>query len=147
MTDNIRIDSGIKRITINDDPSRVIEFNPDDVIFVERFYNLLSDFKSAEKDFVERAKQLDAETEKDEFGVPVNAAERIQLMKDLCDWCKEKIDQLFGEGTSRTVFGNANNIDMFIQFFEGITPFLESSRSDKLKKYQKITDSKEAAME
>lgn len=147
MTDNIRIDSGIKRITINDDPNRVIEFNPEDVVFVERFYNLLSEFKSSEKDFLERAKQLDTETEKDEFGVPVNAAERIQLMKDLCDWCKEKIDHLFGEGTSKTVFGDANNIDMFIQFFEGITPFLESARNKKVNKYQTKGILEKATME
>lgn len=147
MTDNIRIDSGIKRITINDDPNRVIEFNPEDVVFVERFYNLLSEFKSSEKDFLERAKQLDAETEKDEFGAPVNAAERIQLMKDLCNWCKEKIDHLFGEGTSKTVFGDVNNIDMFIQFFEGITPFLESARNKKVNKYQTKGILEEATME
>jgi len=37
--DNLRIDTGIKKILINDGPE-FIEFNPSDVIFAEKFYKL-----------------------------------------------------------------------------------------------------------
>lgn len=138
MPDSIRIDSGVKRIMINDDPARVIEFNPKDVVFAERFYSLISEFKDAERGFLKRAEALDAVTETDEFGLPVNAGERIKLIRELCEWSREKIDQVFGEGTSQMAFGDAVNIDMFTQFFEGITPFIEQARGEKTQQYRKV---------
>jgi hypothetical protein len=138
MTDSIRIDTGVKRVAINDDPNRIIEFNPKDVVFAERFYGLIGEFKSAEKDFVSRAEALDAVKEIDELGLPVNAGERIKLLREVCEWAREKIDQVFGEGTSQKAFGDAIGLDLFSQFFEGITPFIEGARGDQVQKYSKV---------
>lgn len=49
--DSIRIDTGGVRLMVNGDPQRVIAFNPHDVVFAERFYALLGEFKGAEQDF------------------------------------------------------------------------------------------------
>jgi len=138
MTDSIRIETGVKRIMINDDPTRVIEFNPKDVVFAERFYSLIGEFKDTEKGFMARAEALDAVTEIDEFGLPVNAGERIKLIRDLCEWSRDKIDQVFGVGTSQAAFGDAVELEMFTQFFEGITPFIEQARGEKTQQYRKV---------
>ena len=137
-TDSIRIDTGVKRVMINDDPKRVIEFNPKDVVFAEKFYRMVDDFRAMETDFVARANELEAVEEVDELGLPVNTAERLQLVREVCDWSKTKIDQIFGEGASEKAFGDAMNLEMFKQFFEGITPFIESARSEKVDKYRKV---------
>jgi hypothetical protein len=138
MADSIRIDSGVKRIMINDDPSRVIEFNPKDVIFAEKFYGLVADFKGKQDDFIARAEALEAVIETDELGLPINTGERIQLVREVCEWAKDKIDSVFGAGTSQKVFGDAVSIPMFTQFFEGITPFIEEVRGDQVQKYSKV---------
>lgn len=138
MTEHsLQISGGKKRILINNDPQRVIEFDPDDILFVEKFYSILGEVQKAEEEFTSRAAELDKVSEKDEYGVPVNIQEKIEMIKDLSNWCREKIDYVFGEGTSQIAFGNTVNLDMFGQFFEGITPFIQSSRDRKLDKYKK----------
>ena len=138
MTDSIRIDTGVKRIMINDDPNRVIIFNPKDVIFAEKFYAMIAEFRGKQNDFIARAEALDAVEETDEFGLPINTGERIQLVREVCEWTRAKIDDVFGEGTSQRAFGDAISIPMFTQFFEGITPFIEEERSGQVQKYSKV---------
>jgi hypothetical protein len=48
--ESLHINTGGIRLCINDDPNRVIEFNPQDLSFAERFYSLLSDFEGKEKE-------------------------------------------------------------------------------------------------
>lgn len=133
--DSIRIDTGIKRIAINDDPNRIIEFNPSDVVFAEKFYQLIKDFEIKQADYEKRAKALDEQKDVDANGIPVNLEEGIALLRDVCEFMREKIDYIFGKGTSQMVFGDALNLEMFDQFFTGITPFIQKARDVKIKKY------------
>lgn len=135
--DSIRIDTGVKRVCINDNPEKVIEFNPSDVIFAEKFYQLIKDFELKQTEFINRSKELDANKEIDENGLPVNLNESIALLKEVCNYFREKIDGLFGEGSSQKAFGDSLNLDIFEQFFEGILPFIEKVREEKVKKYVK----------
>jgi hypothetical protein len=135
--DSLKISTGEKRIAINDDPARVIVFNPDDVLFAEKFYNLYAELNTAQKDYQERAKQIDANKALDAAGVPVNVAERLAYLKDINHLLRGKIDDLFGAGTSQKAFGDALSFDMDVykQFFSGITPFVKSARSAKVEQY------------
>lgn len=58
-----------------------------------------------------------------------------KLTKDLCAYLRKQIDTLFGAGTSDTAFGKANTPEMFVQFFDGITPFIQTAREKKVSKY------------
>jgi hypothetical protein len=136
--DSIRIDTGVKRIAINGDPTRVIEFNPKDVLFAEKYYQMVGEFQNKQEDYSTRAEVLEADAEVDEIGLPLNTQERLALFREICDWTKEKIDQVFGAGTSEKAFGEALNFDMFVQFFEGVKPFIEEARSEKVQKYSKV---------
>lgn len=140
--DSIRIDSGVKRLAINDDPDRVITFNPSDVAFVERFYALIGDFETKQADYERRAADLDAVTEKDKNDLPVNLGARIAFMREVCETMHGQIDGLFGEGTAQTVFEGALDIEMIASFFEGLTPYIQSSRQEKLQKYARPGKSK-----
>lgn len=132
---NIKIDSGSVRLTINDDPARLVEFNPNDVGFVERFYSLMSRFEEKEKEYAARIKELSACEELDAFGIPKNMRENLALLQDACTFMREQIDFVFGAGTSMRVFGNMNTLDMFEQFLNGIVPHIQAVRTDKVVKY------------
>ena len=132
--DSIRIDIGEKRVAINDDPSRVIIFNPTDVTFVERFYELLRDFELKQVEYQERFDSLEIE-KIDNRGLPARANEYIALLREVCEYMRDQVDRLFGAGASQAAFGDAMTLDMFAQFFEGITPFIQTARSARTEKY------------
>ncbi len=138
--DSIRIDSGLKRIAVNGDEKRVIEFNPEDIVFVEKFYGLIKQFEAKEAEFQQRAEEIGAVEGVDELGIPVNTAESIRLALELCDYLRGQIDAVFGAGTSQKAFGEARTLNMFEQFFEGITPFIQGTRKEKMEKYRKVKD-------
>ena len=135
--DGFRTDSNIKQLMINDDPERVIEFDPTDVLFVERFYAMWLEFEEKQKEYDQRSKELDeADPEK-------GMAEGIQFLKDVCGFMREKIDILFGAGTSQKAFGDAHSLDAIGMFFEGVTPHIMSKRTEKVNKYSNtITEKK-----
>lgn len=135
--DSIKINTGVKRIAVNDDPERVIVFNPTDVNFAERFYALMRDFEQKQGDYQRRAEQIDKVTAVDPDGLPVNLPERIAFMREVCEYIHQQIDLLFGAGTSQKVFEGVLDIEVIGQFFAGITPFVETARSEKMAKYSK----------
>jgi hypothetical protein len=140
--DSITINTGVKRIAINGDPARVISFNPTDVTFAERFYGLMQNFEAKQRDYQARAEALDAETGVDENGLPVNLADRIAFMRDVCEYMHAQIDTLFGAETSLKVFEGALDLDLIAQFFEGVTPFVQSARAAKIEQYSKPSTKK-----
>ena len=68
----------------------------------------------------------------------MNAGERIKLIREICEWTREKIDAVFGKGTAQAAFGDSMSLDMFGQFFEGVTPYIEKERSKKISQYSKV---------
>lgn len=133
---SLTIRTGI-RLLVNDDPDRVIAFDPDDVQFAERFYDLYRVMFGDVKRYEARAAELDAVTETDENGWPVNAGERLVFQRELCQDMHAQIDALFGEGTARAAFGDSLSVDSIMQFFEGVMPFIQSARAERVAKYAK----------
>lgn len=143
--ESIRISSANEvRLMINDDPNRVIEFDPSDLEFIESFYNLIETFEKKEKDFKKRDAVLRANKDKDKYGMPKNAKARIALNREVCNFIKEQIDVLFGEGTSEKAFGNKNNLEMIVALFDGVTPFIQNKRKEMTSKYIAAAESTDA---
>lgn len=132
---SIKIDSGSIRLAINDDENRIIEFNPHDVSFVENFYGLISEFEKKEIEYLERAKALDDDKEAGAYGIPQNTGKTIELIKEICAFLRDKIDSVFGEGTSQKAFGDTNTLLMFEQFLDGVTPYIQNARTGAVEKY------------
>lgn len=128
---SIRIDSGEVRLLINDDPTRVIRFNPGDVLFVEKFYGLMQGFEEVQKNFQAR---LDAIPVTD--GDMSTTPQILAVIEEACDWLMSQIDNVFGEGTSQIVFAGVKSLDMIEQFFLAITPYVKSHRESKVNKYK-----------
>lgn len=133
--DNIQINVGEKRVIINGDPNRVIVFNPSDALFAERFYNLICEFDAKLDEYKERSREIALIKDVDERGIPLNFVENLKLMKEACTFIRDRIDVLFGPGTSQIAFGDAMSLDMFVQFFEGITPLIQAVRKESMDKY------------
>lgn len=145
--DTIRTDSNIKRLTINDDPERLIEFDPTDVLFIEKFYQLYRDFEQKRIEFDEKSKALDeANKQAVENGTMLELEDGINFLREICTYMRGKIDWLFGDGTSDKAFGDSLSIDAIGQFFQGVSPYIWSERNDKVNKYSNTATKKRRAM-
>lgn len=133
--DNIQIETGEKSVTINGDPARVVRFNPSDILFAERFYNLVAQVGEKMKEYEARAKAIDAMQGTDANGLPLNTAQGIAYVKEVCEYLHAQIDHLFGSGTSTIVFEGALSLDAISQFLNGITPYISAARAQKVAKY------------
>lgn len=140
--ESLKISSGTIRIAINDDPEKVIEFDPNDVLFAERFYSIYKEVEAKQAEYLKRSKELDAQVDLDENGIPANAEEGIAFLREACEYMRSKIDYLFGPDASQKAFGDALSLDMIAQFFEGMTPFVEKARREKLVKYRRAKGSR-----
>lgn len=132
MASSIRIDAGEVTLLVNDDPRRVIKFNPEDILFVERFYSLLGGFEGVQKKFQDR---LDAIPDNEESTAP----KVIAVIEEACDYLMEQIDSVFGAGTSEAAFAGAKSLSQIEQFFLAIAPYVKAKRQDKVTKYQSKT--------
>lgn len=133
--ENLNFETGTVKLTINNDPTRVIEFDPTDVVFAAKFYRAIGEFNEKMTELQKQAKKFERETATDASGLPVNAAERLEFVEEVCQYLKGKIDDLFGAGTSQTVFGDGMSIQAIQGFFEGIMPYVEKVRNKKMAKY------------
>ncbi len=124
-----------KRVLINDGPD-FIEFSPGDVGFAERFYAVYRDFEAKQAEYERKSKELDSHmSELDANGLPANLPEGLAFLREACEYLRGRIDYLFGEGTSQKLFGDVLSLELIGQFFDGITPFVQAARSEKLAAY------------
>lgn len=139
---NLNIDDGSITLCINQDQGRLLKFNPRDLNFAKRFYSFMDDFSEKETELHTKAKRIDSKMEYDENGVPVNIGDIFELMTELDTYFREKLDFVFGEGTSNTVFGTVNLVSrdskgntILNNFIEGVAPFIESARKTEVTKH------------
>ncbi len=133
--DSLNFETNAIKLMINDDPSRVISFDPTDVIFASKFYDVIGEFNQKMIELQKQARKFERETAIGENGLPLNAGDRLEFVKQVCQYLRGKIDDLFGAGTSQTVFGDGMSIQAIEGFFDGIMPYIEKARNKKLAKH------------
>ena len=129
------VKTGVKRMMINGNPENVIEFNPSDVAFAEKFYNLAKEIKHTFEEGQKRESVIAKNKEVDEDGFPLNIRDEFAFTRELCEKMRAKVDELFGDGTIKKVFGESLFPEMFLNFLDAISPYLQSARSEKMEKY------------
>lgn len=131
--DKIRITRNIKRIEVNDN-GEFITLDFDDLNLPYRYYGMI---KRLEKDRVKFAQELQ-EKLRDKTGMD-SAEELVNAERELNIYFRDAIDEVFGEGTCRKVYGDIlPSIDMHLQFFDAIRPYFEEEaqrRRQKMNKY------------
>ena len=140
VMDSLQINTGEKRIPITRDGVSAGElvFNPSDTLFAERFYKLIGEFENKLTQYQVKSVVLEADNTPNGNDLPANMGARLELVKEACEYARESIDKVFGAGTSQTVFGDTYSLDSVQQFFEGITPYIKTARTEKVAKYTKI---------
>lgn len=135
--DSLQINTGEKRIPIVRDGENVgtITFNPSDAVFAEAFYKIYGELKVKHEEYKKRAAEFEDAT--DESGLPVNPEKRLAMWQEFNTFIKGCIDRVFGVGTSQIVFGDTISMDglMFEQFLNGVTPYVQKERSQKIAQY------------
>jgi hypothetical protein len=132
---SIHIDSGVKRIAINDDPERVIEFNPHDTKFAEKLYKAYGDLARLEKEYSKRAEEIGANVEADELNVPKDFGPFIEIQDEMLADILEQIDFLFGAGASERIFQGDVTTYTVKQFLEGVQQYIIPERAEVIEKY------------
>lgn len=125
---NIRFDEGYKEFMINDDPNRIIRFNPADYGIIERFNTahkeILTEMEKIQKDFNIKA---DGSPDVPEGELEEAAELMAKVRKIICD----KIDYIFGNPVSEIVFGtqsplsSVKGVPLFERFIMAAQPFIE----------------------
>lgn len=123
----LRIQTGTVQVPIIRDGKETgkLELNPRDVTFAEGFFDLVERYRQHISDYAEQEKVLDAE---DAHGL-------FKLMSEISATIRDGIDRLFGDGTAKAAFGQANDPVAFEQFFDGIGQVLEELRAGAVAPY------------
>jgi hypothetical protein len=143
---SLRFDDGYKEFMINDDPNRIIRFNPADYGIIERFNkarkDILAEVEKVQNDFDLKA-DGSPDVREDELE---QAAEVVGTIRKLiCD----KIDYIFGSPVSDVVFGtqsplsSVKGVPLFERFIQAAQPIIEAEvrkeQEAALKRVEKYT--------
>lgn len=135
------------RLAVNGDPDRIISFNPKDVNFTQKFYLLLDFLEKKQVEYAEEAKSAEENTavreviaNGEKIEIPSKIENIMALVSRICDELNEEIDKIFGIGTSQILFEGAkvfnDENNQYVQFFKGITPFINSARKGVKDKFK-----------
>lgn len=137
---NLIIDDGLKEFTINNDPGKVIRFNPADI-------NLLDRFDKAYKSIEEEQKKLEEDIELEVDGKPVEEQEdyeqALEVIRRLNQFIKDQIDYIFDSEVSDVIFGNQSPMStvkgrpFFERIFDAIEPILKKEITAERKASEK----------
>ena len=121
---NLVFDDGFKEFIINNDPNRVIRFNPADVAIMERLKRSQKALDALVQDFAENT--------------PKDAAEALEKLDKAI---KKEIDAIFNQPVSDIVFGNQSpmspvkGVPLFERFFNAVLPVI----MDEIKEEKKLS--------
>lgn len=139
--EKLRIDSGVKKIEVND-AGEYITVNMADTTFFKRYSDFLTALEGKQTDVDAKADELsrkypDAQIESDNGDINVEMiADIVDLYKELCDWTSAELDKLFGAGCCRKVFPDVESpgFDLIVDFLDAINPILQKFANERNEK-------------
>ncbi|MCI8714317.1 MAG: hypothetical protein HFF66_00780 [Oscillospiraceae bacterium] len=126
----IRVNTGIKRIEVNDNGD-YITLSLDDNAFLERFFAL---YENSQKLAEEAAGKENAIRQKYEDSGDQNTflRETFSMYAEVSAAMMAEVDGLFGNGTCKKVFGGITpGFELYMDFFEQLRPYLEEFAKEK----------------
>lgn len=125
--ESLKISTGVVKLRILDDFGNergIFSFNPEDIKSAQAVLDLQKELDTKEIEFNERVKHCET------------PQEQVQLLSDVVEYFEQAIDRCFGTGSSSVLFGEAQSISMFEDFFDGITPYYKDASEKRIAKYK-----------
>ncbi|MDF2537995.1 MAG: hypothetical protein K0S76_1016 [Herbinix sp.] len=133
---NLNFDDGFKEFSINNDPNRVIRFNPADFGIIERINVAYQE--------IEKATQIDEDIELKADGSPVELiGKAAEIVQGISNTIKKQIDYIFNSSVSEAAFGHQSPLGMvkgvplYERFLNSIIPVIEKEVKSEMAASQK----------
>jgi len=127
---NITFDDGIQTVMLNNDPDRIIKWNPSDMEFIDRFMAFQS---YVDQDLTPKITQI-YETISQGNGM---TAYKQGAITELGQIFNNELDKAFGYKVSEKAFMGASPLSstkngnlIFMNFLDALTPLIEQSTKD-----------------
>ena len=122
--DSFKISTGKIGVPIERDGENVgtFYFNPSDILVARKIMDLKKDFEVKEKEFQKESKKADT------------VEKQIALLEEIVNYFRNKIDEVYGQGTSDLLFGEARVLEMFSGFFDGINAHYQKASQERIEK-------------
>ncbi len=132
----IRVNSGAKRIEVNDNGDYIV-LDLSDSSFPDRFFSMVDRVQAHAAAAEARAKELEGRLEPGSEEMLRAAA---SLYRDLHEGVMAEVDALFGADTCRKVFGDiVPGIELFDDFFTQLMPYFEQFGKERAKRLSKYS--------
>lgn len=95
------------KIAIDGDESKVIEFNPNDMLLRNRITQFMVDMQAKQDEMLKKAEALDAEPAT-EGKLPSNIKDVLAFNQEIADYFLGELDDIFGKGASVKLFGECS---------------------------------------
>lgn len=127
----LQIDTGLIELEIERDGKKVgvLIFNPASLDESRKHAEIVEKLENGQAELMKKAKELDVN------GTDV---ERIDFMKDFVTDMRNKIDAVYGDGTSDMCFGNCYSAEVITDFFVQLKPYYEKASKDRKAKYKNM---------
>jgi hypothetical protein len=139
----LNFSTGVLSLPVNDDPNRIFRFNPSDLSVKNRFFDVYKELKDSDrvKEILNRAGEIDKIEGADENDIPNITKPILEVMQEVDEYYREKIDYCFGEGSSDLLFEDVNIMSfaggnmIIVNFFEALRPHFEKAANEKVSKH------------
>jgi len=134
---SIRFDDGYKEFMINDDPNKVIRFDPADFGIIERFNTAMKNIEKASETI---KNDIDINPQGEPLSELEEAAEAVAKVNKLI---KDQIDYIFDSPVSDMVFGNKSplalvkGVPLFERFIMAAKEVIEKEVKKEMEASQK----------
>ena len=137
----IRVNTGVKRIEVNDNGD-FITMSLNDNDFLSRFFSLYENVQKMAEESSAREREIQEQYKGSDDRLGLAKASYDLYTKFGKDMMGE-VDALFGEGTCSKVFGDITpTFDLYIEFFEQLTPYLQEFAQEKSQRTSKYSASR-----
>lgn len=128
--ESLNIETSKKRLCLNGDESKVIEFNPEDLDTRKKFFDASKEIFQKQREYDIAVKEI--ESEQDDMKKTEKA---FELEQNLYNLMKSIIDDIFGNGTSDMITDGKSNIFSLVNFIIAITPYFRAVTDKQKNKY------------
>ena len=135
----IRVNTGVKRIEVNDDGD-YITLSLSDNDFLNRFFALYENSQKMANEFSSSEAQIREKYQGDAETSAACLREVLSIYTEAGKNMMSEVDNLFGAGTCQKVFGDITpSFEHYYDFFEQLTPYLQEFAKEKTQRMSKYS--------